>query len=486
MGDTPKPVNWPEAVHALGKRFGGVSFEPSVLAYFEAAACERVLVACSGGADSVCLLCLLVEGAPALGLTLHVAHYNHGWRGVDADADAAFVRSLAAAFELPYSEGRRPLNEAAFTETTARTLRLEFLRQVAKEQSCDAIALGHQLDDVLETQVQRLARGVGSDGLAAPRPVARFDGYPTHLRPLLHLRAGDIRMSLNAASIPWREDLSNEDVGIARNGLRKQIIPDLNELLGRDAAQGAARSRRLLEEDASALDELARERLPEAYSGSEALSREAVRSLAPALARRAFAAWLSGHGLIRSVSAPAMDLIVDTALGPRQKFRMSLGNDFLVMSAQALTVERGDLQETGNVLRATRFQPGESVLLSTGAYIESERLELDEVTRHRIGAGAVDPACEAYLRDTGATSWEVRPWRSGDRFCPLGAPGTKKLKDWFIDRGVPPAERKIIPLVTQSDGVIVWVPGFPPAESCKIMPSTKRALRLTYHSSHPL
>lgn len=486
MGDTPKPVNWTEAVHALGECFGSAPFEPSVLAYLEAAACKRILVACSGGADSVCLLCLLVERAPALGLTLHLAHYNHGWRGVDADADAAFVRSLAAAFELPYSEGRRPPNEDAFTETTARTLRLDFLRRVAKHQSCDAIAFGHQLDDVLETQLQRLARGVGCDGLAAPRPVAWFDGYPTHLRPLLHLRTGAIRMSLNAASIPWREDLSNEDVGIARNGLRKQIIPDLNELLARDVAQGAARSRRLLEEDALALEELARERLPEAYSGSEALSRDAVRSLAPALIRRALAAWLSGHGLISSVSASAMDLIVETALGPRERFRMSLGNDFLVMSAQALTVERGDLQETGNVLRATRFQPGESVLLSTGAYIESEPLELDEVTRHRIGAGAVDPACEAYLRDTGATSWEVRPWRSGDRFRPLGAPGTKKLKDWFIDRGVPPAERKIIPLVTQSDGVIVWVPGFPPAESCKIMPSTKRALRLTYHSSHPL
>ena len=484
MTKPPKPVNWPEAAHALGRRFGGALIEPSVRAYLGHESSDRVLVACSGGADSVCMLCLLVERASEFGLRLHVAHYNHGWRDEDSDVDARFVSSLADAFDLPYTEGKRPPNEAAFTETTARTLRLEFLRQVAASNHCAAIAFGHQLDDVLETQLQRLARGAGSDGLAAPRPVARFDRYPTHLRPLLHLRAGDIRMSLNASSIPWREDLSNDDVSIARNALRKQIIPDLSESLGRDAAQGGARSRRLLEEDATALDELSRERLPGAYAGAAALRRETLRAVAPALARRALAAWLNGHGLIGSVSASAMDLLVETALSTRQKFRMSMGSGYLVLSAHSITLERGGKDAPKDELRATSFQSGESVLLSTGALIESERVDLDEVTRNRIESGLIDPAREAYLHDSGDGGWDVRPWHPGDRFCPLGAPGRKKLKDWFIDRQVPPVERKILPLVIHASGEVVWIPGFPPAESCKIKPSTKQALRLTYQPSH--
>jgi tRNA(Ile)-lysidine synthase len=346
------------------------------------------------------MLCILFDRAQELGLSLHVAHYNHGWRDEDSDADAEFVRSLADAFSLPSTVGKRPSNEAAFTETTARTLRLEFLREVARREQCEVIAFGHQLDDVLETQLQRLARGAGSDGLAAPRPVARFDHHPAHVRPLLHLRAGDIRMSLNASMIPWREDLSNEDLGIARNALRKQIIPDMDESLGREAALGAARSRRLLEEDATALDELARERLPEAYVRAKELSRETLRSAHQALVRRALAAWLSDQGFIGSVSAPAMDLLVETVRSARRKFRMSLGQDFLVVSAESLSVEQGSTGALENELRATSFQTGESVFLSTGALIVSERVELDELTRNRIESGEIDPASEAYLRDS--------------------------------------------------------------------------------------
>ncbi|TVP79518.1 MAG: tRNA lysidine(34) synthetase TilS [Puniceicoccaceae bacterium] len=489
MADTPKPVNWPEAARALLQRFDDRSIEPSVLAYLAQlpeAPARRILVACSGGADSVCLLCLLAARAGDLGLSLIVAHYNHAWRDADSEADAEFVAALAQALGLSYVSGKRPANEAAFTETTARALRLEFLRQSAAKHRCAAIAFGHQLDDVIETQLQRLARGCGTDGLAAPRPVAQFPDAPTHLRPLLHLRAGDIRMSLNASSIPWREDLSNQDVSIARNALRKQIIPDLTEALGRDASLGAARSRRLLEEDAAALDALARERLPEAYAHAPALSRAALRAAPLALCRRALATWLHGHGLIGSVSPPAMDLLIEAIISSRRRHRMSAGAAFLVLDASSLVVNPGDAAEAPVDLQAVFFEAGESVILSTGAVIESEQIRVDKALRQRIDSGAIDPSEEAFLEDAGEGGWQIRRWQPGDRFRPLGAPGGKKLKDWFIDRRIPAAERKTLPLVINAAGEVVWVPGFPPAESCKIKPSTKQALRLTYQASNPI
>jgi len=483
MSDSPQKINWPKAALALQQRLDKGGVEPSVLAHLRHA--EHVLVACSGGADSVFLLCLLLARADEFGFQLNVAHYNHRWRGEESDADAAFVESLAAAFKLPFLSGARPEHEAAFTETTARALRLDFLRNAAKRHHCDYIVFGHQLDDIIETQLQRIARGCASDGLAAPRPVAVFDGQPTHLRPLLHLRAGDIRMALNATGIPWCEDRSNDDVSIARNALRQQIIPDLAEALGRDPSVGAARSRCLLEEDAAALDVLARQYLPAAYAHAPTLERGLLRAVPTALLRRALAEWLSGHGLIGSIGAPAMDILIETLCSDRELYRMSAGAHFILINADTLGWEHPDASPP-QMLQATTLEPGEPAFLSTGALIAAEVIELDADLRQRILSGVIDQQTEAIIAYEGEPSFELRAWQPGDRFYPLGAPGSKKLKDWFIDRRIPPAERKTLPLVLNIFKEVIWVPGFPPAESCKIKPSTKKALMLTYQTRKPL
>ena len=486
MSDLPDQIDWHERAAALAERMGDAAFEPAVFQRLQKAAPCSVLVACSGGADSVFMLCVFAAKAKELGLTLHLAHYNHRWRGEESDADAAFVASLADAFDLPFSCGQRPSGEAAFTETTARALRLDFLRQSAAENGCEFIMFGHQLDDIIETQLQRIARGSSSDGLAAPRPIAHFDERPTHLRPLLHLRAGDIRMSLNTSSIPWREDLSNDDVSIARNALRKHIVPDLSEYMGRDAPMGAARSRRLLEEDAAALDKLAREKLPEAFQHKSKLGRAILKSAPVALVRRALAEWLGGHGLIASVGAPAMDLLIEALLSDRDRYRMSAGGDFIVLGLEFLTIERGDDEAVESVLQPAALELGEPVFLSTGALIQAEPIEVGEELLNRLNSGAVDPQVEAIVADAGEGPFQIRAWQPGDRFSPLGAPGSKKLKDWFIDRHIPQGERKLLPLVINSSDEVIWVPGFPPAESSKIQSSMKRALRLTYQSRKSL
>lgn len=486
MSDAPKKIHWPDAARALRARVETEPFEPAVKAYLRGA--DDLLVACSGGADSVYLLCLLVAESEALGLRLHVAHYNHRWRGDESDADAAFVASLAEAFGLPFLSDTRPDNEAAFTETTARALRLDFLRNAARRCGGKYIVFGHQLDDIIETQLQRIARGCASDGLAAPRPVAAFDRQPTHLRPLLHLRAGDIRMALNATGIPWREDRSNDDVSIARNALRQQIIPDLADALARDPSLGAARSRRLMEEDAAALDALSRERVPEAYAHAPTLQRTALRALPPALQRRALTEWMNGHGLIGSVGASAMDLLIEVLSGSRRHYRMSAGSHYIVVDGDLLRWEREDEDAAGShqTLQPAILEPGEPVFLSTGALIVAEVVELDPALRERLASGGVDPKSEAFIAYADEPSFELRAWRPGDCFYALGAPGRKKLKNAFIDRRIPQAERKTLPLVLDTAGEILWVPGFPPAESRKICPSTMKALRLTYQTRNPL
>jgi len=484
MPDTPHMINWPKAALTLQQSVEKDVIESSVLEHLHRA--EHVLVACSGGADSVFLLCLLVARAQEIGLQLHVAHYNHRWRREESDADANFVESLAASFNLPFISDTRPKKEAAFTETTARALRLDFLRRAAHLQHCDYIIFGHQLDDILETQLQRIARGCASDGLAAPRPVALFDKQPTHLRPLLDLRAGDIRKALQASKIPWREDRSNEDMSIARNSLRQQVIPNLCDAIGREPAIGAARSRRLLEEDAVALDLLARQYLPAAYTHAPTLDRLKLNAVPTALLRRALAEWLSGHGLLSSMGAPAVDRLVESLRSGREQNRMSAGSHYILIDADTLSFEHQDASDQLPELQPAVLGIGEALFLSTGAFIQAEALELTDTLRQQILSGKVDPLCEAIVSHPEENSLAVRAWQPGDRFHPLGAPGGKKLKDCFIDRRIPPAERKTLPLVLKTSQEVIWVPGFPPAESCKISLSTKRALRLTYQTRKPL
>ncbi len=481
MKEPPQTFDWLSASAAVSKRIGRAHFAPAVLEELRSEQGGRtVLVACSGGADSVCMLCALRAEAAALGLRLVVAHYNHRWRGDASDADARFVGEVAAALGLPLVEEARPDVEAAFTETAARVLRLDFLRRAARRHRCRYIAFGHQLDDILETQLQRLARGCGSEGLAAPRPVARFPGEPTHLRPLLSCRAGDIRMALRAVGVPWCEDSSNADVRISRNALRAEVIPALVDALDRDPAGGAARSRQLLEEDAAALDFYARQLVPQAFAGADALDCGALRALPVAVLRRVLSAWLAAHGILAHFGAAARERLLQQCRERGVRDRHSAGPYFICIAGERLYVERDTADGAERFLPHTEFEPGETIFLPEGASLGCVECAVTPELLAIVRGGGMDPEREAVLALPDERPLVVRGWQAGDRFHPMGAPGSRKLSEWFIDHRVPKAERKRLPLVLTDSGEIIWLPGAPPADRLKLTASTKRALRLTY------
>ncbi|MEM7791059.1 MAG: tRNA lysidine(34) synthetase TilS [Verrucomicrobiota bacterium] len=479
-------IDWPAAAFALRDRLGAEAIEARVGKWLQDHTGDSVLVACSGGPDSMFTLCLLWAWSIELDINVVIGHYNHRWREEASNRDAAFMAEVAVALACTFELEERPENEAAFTETAARELRLNFLRRAAKKHGCAAIVLGHQQDDILETQLIRLSRGAGSEGLSAPRPVNSFPGYPDHIRPILHHRAGDIRMALNVCGIHWRHDSSNEDTRIPRNSLRIEVIPNLMKALEHDVQVGAARSRELLEEDAAALKSIAKARLPEAFRRARALKRKELQSEPRAITRRAITAWLSGHYLIGSLSAPGMEILLNAVYSKRPNYRLSVGATFVSLTESEVTIEREIKTRKSVAFDGRLIQVDETILLPTGGQIALEGVRLDGTLRERLAQGSIDSHSEAYFDSDPERPIEVRAWRPGDRFRPLGAPGTKKLKDWFIDRHIPQSERKSLPVVSLVDGEIIWVPGFPPADSLKIGPETDRALRLTYHSRKPL
>jgi len=258
---------------------------------------ERVVVAVSGGPDSLALLSILRELLPVVPLHLTVAHFDHGWRA-DSTDDRDFVAAIAAKWGFDFHTARAAA-DTPHTENAARTARYAFLRQTAAQTNSTAIALGHTRDDQVETLLLHLLRGSGSRGLAAMR---RRDGDLA--RPLLDIARSEIEAYLSRLHLTARRDATNEDPRFTRNRLRQQLLPAI------EAFDPAARE--LLARTADILSE--EDRFLEAQVGDLAddiaKDREAFAQLPPALQRRVIrrlvpnAAFLEVEALRADASGP--------------------------------------------------------------------------------------------------------------------------------------------------------------------------------------
>lgn len=263
---------------------------------------DRVLVAVSGGADSVALLHLLAELRRVLAPELVVGHVDHGLRTGSAE-DADFVRDLARDLGLPFLVRQVHCHiPGRSTEETARERRYEALREMAQESRASRIATGHTATDQAETVLLRLVRGSGPLGLAAILPVTR-EGV---VRPLLCTTREEVRDYLRSRGLPWREDPSNRDPRFLRNRVRQEVLPRMRDLNPRiDFALAA------LAEDLEAWSALGKPASPGPREGP----REVTIARDPALpeplrAYRLREAWARLTGGVRGLSRTHLEALV--------------------------------------------------------------------------------------------------------------------------------------------------------------------------------
>ncbi len=329
---------------ARGRRLSGLlpkdCLHPAVRIWAEgrtAAARGRWAAAFSGGADSLALLLLLWAHWPERRDRLVALHFNHRLRGGAADADERFCRRVCRGLGIRLYAGRWKNRRPGASEEDAREARFAFFDRTMRRIGARALWLGHQQDDVAETMLMRLARGSGTAGLAAPRPVQRMGGR-IRLRPLLTVRKKNVVARLRESRIPWREDRTNAGGAFFRNRIRHQVIPAWQKAAERDVVAGVALARERLEEDDSALDAWVEELRPWRRGG--VLNLGALRNRPRALFRRALHRWLLAQPLAGDISRQGFESLLAAAIAGKGT-RRSLGrNGFAVIRNGALRFER--------------------------------------------------------------------------------------------------------------------------------------------------
>lgn len=203
--------------------------EKEFTAFLNPYAGQAVVVAVSGGADSVCLLRLFSKFKVSLKLEVYVGHLNHHARGPVSDADSAFVVSLSKMLNLPVHLGDwHPARDSHF-EADARRARYEWLAEVASREGAGLVATGHTRDDQVETILHRIVRGTGLRGLAGIPSTRPLAAGVRLIRPLLRTRREEIRAYLRMIGQDWREDATNADQSRARSRIRHELLPLLRK-----------------------------------------------------------------------------------------------------------------------------------------------------------------------------------------------------------------------------------------------------------------
>lgn len=433
---------------------------------------EGWLVGLSGGADSVALLLLIWAHWPSQRTSLRAAHFNHGLRGAESDADQAFCQKLCEELGVVFCTRAWAEAPKSVSEEEARAARYSFFESIAELEHCRVLLTGHQKDDIIETQLMRLARGAASAGLAAPRPCRRWSENRSLLRPLLSLSRDELQVALRTVGADWREDSTNGTDLYLRNRIRRSVVPNWLQAAGPGALEGAALTREWLEEDDEALEfTLDRLGLPRR---ADELNLQLLVGQPRSLWRRALRRW---HPL-GEINRRAFDELLTACQTGHGRFSLSTG--FAVIEGNWLRwIPPLAAQE--RPWTPAWFKAGMVLILPDGGELRACTIQVGAELWERFRGGIIDNSREAIVR-LPLEEMLVRSWTPGDRYQPLGSPGSAKLQDLFVNRKVPLSLRHRLPVITRSDGNIIWVPGFPPAASSKVTDHCVTAVQLTYTS----
>jgi len=445
---------------------------------------EKLVVAVSGGADSVCLIHILANLQEELKLKLHIAHLNHQLRGAESDTDAEYVAELSRKLGVPATIEKRDVKgyqarERLSLEEAAREVRYGFLAQVARAIGAERGAAGHTRDDQIETILMHLIRGSGTRGLRGLQPATLWQSGVdslTIIRPLLEISHQETENYCHQHHLTPRLDASNLSLSPLRNRIRQQLLP-LLESYNPAIAEALLRTGRIAGDDIDFLDEQVTrlwEEVARQEKKSLSLDKKGFDRLPSPLKRYLLRASVERLlGSAKDVEMRHIEEMLSLTAKPAGK-RLSLpgGLTFSVeYNRYLLTSDLAALSPLPPLKGEFKLKiPGETLL--PGWCVEAAIVGRGDITEKDDFTAYLDLA-------KSGDRLVVRPRRRGDRFQPLGLAQPKKLGEFMIDAKIPNTWRGQIPIVC-SEEQILWVVGWRLDERVKVSQETKQVLRLRF------
>ena len=471
---------------------------------------QRLLVAVSGGIDSMVLLHVLASLAPERGWELTVAHLNHQLRGVSSLADERLVRRTAKAMRLPIVVSRANVRAWAkqhrlSLEMAAREIRHEFLARTALGRNISRIALAHHQDDQLEHFFLRFLRGSGGQGLAGMKWLGPSPSNPnvSLIRPLLDCPKEVIREYASNLGLRFREDASNASLDIHRNRIRHELLPLLRRRYQPGLAKSILRVMSIVGAESDFVTCEAESWLQRYGNGAISPERRKERpgsaqlrkrvdlpsdqfdQLPVALQRRIIQLQLIQQGI-----TPDYDLVEHLRQSPQKPVEISV-------ATVKQSVRSPELSSTSNgpensILRLIR--DGEQIVRQVPHLDFGQGIRKIDLNRpgamswHNVrlvwrAESCADeqrpkrkPGFELFDADTVGLDAVIRHWQPGDRFQPIGMKSAVKLQDLFVNQKLSRDERRRRLLATTASGEIFWVEGLRISERFKLTGRTIRRL----------
>ncbi|MBZ9609572.1 tRNA lysidine(34) synthetase TilS [Clostridium estertheticum] len=437
---------------------------------------DKVIVAFSGGPDSTCLLYILNNFKEELGITLIGAHLNHCLRGDESDKDQEYAKEICESLNIDfYSEKvdvhRISKEKNLSCEMAGREARYGYFEKLMVKLNANKVALAHNANDQAETILMRIMRGTGIEGIVGIRPVRD----KIYVRPILRLSRKKIEKYCLSNNINPRIDKSNLENIYARNKVRLELIPYMEENFNKDIIKTLNRLSTIVKKDNEYLENISEKEYKKhceigqqrviinkaAFAEHEAILSRIIRSALLAVNHNLYnfekvhiysIIELQRHGTGKSIMLP-QNIIVENCYGNihiyiyvkateanNNQYSLNINQENFIHSLNK--VVKIDVNPK---LQFTEFKENDCI-----KYFDYDKIKKPIIFRYR---------------------------KDGDRFIPLGMKGSKKIKDLFIDLKIPKAQRNAIPLICFGDN-IGWVVGYRVSEKFKVTKDTKNILQI--------
>lgn len=451
---------------------------------------DKILLGVSGGPDSLAMLDLFSRIEGEFDLQLFVFHLNHCFRE-EAAEEAQFVEHICEEYGIKsfieeYDVPRLAKEEGLSPEEAARKVRLNFLIERANNLIVDKIALAHHRDDLVETIFLNLIRGSGLNGLSGITPWTKIRDHNI-IHPLLSISREEIEEYCQKRELNPRRDPTNQETIYTRNKIRHKVIPYIEKEINPSLKKVMARMSQIIKEEDQYLNDLAKKMINEILIEQDIdyvkLSLTGLRDMVPVMRRRVMrrAVYIVKNNPANLYYKHLTDIDWLISKGETGKLIELPDNVKIKRVYDHIIVKKGDFNYYDDQYLSVLSFPGK-LSLPGDLIIETDIFSVKKFDNYDWRKEAEKNHVCLFDCNEVRFPLKVRNRRRGDKFKPLGMKGVKKLKDFYIDEKIPAAEREQIPIIIDSNDLIIWVAGMRMNERVKITGNTQKIGRINLYN----